>query len=120
MATPYGLRGWNGVVSLCGDLGDLPEHLRRRRLIEAGPEAHLADRLEEPRRSDGGHLGRVLRDVEGDLHVALRAEVVDLVRLHRPEDVVQRRRVVQIPVVEDEPAPRGVRVLVDVVDPLRC
>ena len=61
-------------------------------------------------------VGGVLRLLEGDLHVRLRGQVVDLVRLHLLHDVDQRRGVGHVAVVQDEVRRRIVRVFVDVVD----
>ena len=79
--TPYGLRGWNGVVLGLRGLGDLAVHLARRRLVEAALDARPA-RIASSSRSvpEPVDVGGVLGDVEADADVALRAEVVDLVR----------------------------------------
>ena len=78
----------------------------------------LADGLEQPHRAEAGDLAGVLGRVERDLHVTLRAEVVDLVRIDDAQDAVQRRGVVQIAVVQEQPAVFFVRILIDVS--IRC
>ena len=65
-----------------------------------------------------GDVARVLRDVERDTHVRLRAEVVDLVGLELVEQPHEARRVRQVGVVQEELDPLLVRVAVEVVDAL--
>src|SRR6266542_410452 len=79
----------------------------------------LSDRFEKPDRADTCHLRRVLRRVERDLDVALRSEVIDLVRLDQAQDMVQRRCVVQVTIMEEKLPVRDMRVLVDVIDARR-
>ena len=68
-----------------------------------------------------GDVDRVLGDVEGDAHVALRAEVVDLVRLQLVEQLASATtRVGQVAVVQEQPHARLVRVAVEVVDAVAC
>src|SRR4051794_33604798 len=55
------------------------EHLRAGRLVEAGVEPDHADRLEQPGGADAGGVAGVLRLVEADADVRLRAQVVHLV-----------------------------------------
>ncbi|EXI76370.1 MAG: hypothetical protein AW07_00315 [Candidatus Accumulibacter sp. SK-11] len=91
---------------------------RGARLVEAGLllEAEDADRLEHAQRADAVGVGGVLGFLEADGDVALRGQIVDLVRLHLLDDADQARRVGQVTVVEDEAAILLVRVLVQVVD----
>ena len=65
------------------------------------------------------HVRGVLRHLEGNLHVALRAKVVDLVRLHGLHDVLQAGGVGEVAVVQPQPHPLLVRVLVEMVDAVR-
>ena len=64
-------------------------------------------------------IGRVLRRLEADRDVGLRAEVVHLIRLNFLDDAGQVRRVGQVAVVQHEVLVFNVTVLIDVVDPLR-
>src|SRR5207253_7652952 len=48
--------------------------------------------------------------------MTLRAEVVDLLGVDQAEDAIQRRRVVEIAVVKNQPAILFVRVLIDLID----
>jgi hypothetical protein len=51
--------------------------------------------------------------------VALRAEVVDLGRVNEPQRAIERRRVVQVSVVEEQAPVGDVRVLVEMIDAAR-
>ena len=51
--------------------------------------------------------------------MALRAEVVDLIRLHGLDDADQIRRIRQIPVVQDEAQLLLVRILIEMIDSIR-
>ena len=89
------------------------EHLRGRGLVEAGVDARSPDRLEQPERADRVGRGGVLRHLEGHLHVALRPEVVDLVRPDGVDQVDQAHPVGEVAVVQVQPL-----VGVEVVDPV--
>ena len=72
-------------ASLCG--GRRPaEHLARGGLVEARLDAGSADGLQQAEGAGGSDVGGVFGNLEADPHVALRGEVVDLVRT----DVVQQ------------------------------
>ncbi len=94
-----------------------PEHLRRRRLVEPRLHARGADRLQQPGGAKAGRLPGVLGDLERHLHVALGAQVVDLVGGDGPDQIDQRHRVGQVAVVQLQARHRLVRVLVDVIEP---
>ena len=81
-----------GLWRLC----HLAEHLARACLVEAALHAFLADRVEQPQRAHPGRVGRVLGDVEADADVALRAEVVDLVRADPLDELVERGAVAEV------------------------
>ena len=53
-------------------------------------EAEDAEGFEEAEGADGVGVGGVLGLLKGDLHMRLRAEVVDLVGLHLLDDVDER------------------------------
>ena len=61
------------------------EHLRGGRLVEADLSfavVHvITERIEQAQRAERVDVGRVLRLIEGDAHMRLGAEVVDLVGL---------------------------------------
>src|SRR3989440_10503703 len=81
-------------------LANLPEHLRRGRLVEAnrvvGGAADDSDRLEHAQHAQPGDVSRELGLFERQLHEADRAEVVDLVRLHLLDRGDQRRQVLEV------------------------
>lgn len=99
------------------------EHLRGARLVVADGLARQADGLEEAERPRGGDVGGVVGDLEGDGDVRLRGEVVDLVGGDGVERAAEGGGVGEVGVVEPHRGPRGrrhrVRVVVDVVQPLR-
>ena len=64
-----------------------------------------ADPFEKAQGAESGRLGRELGNVEADLDVALRAEVVDLVGFHLAKEAVDRRGVGQVAVVEEAGQP---------------
>ena len=63
-------------------------------------------------------VGRVLRALKADGHMALGAQVVDLVGLHFLNDADQVGGVGQVAVVQHEASVVDMRVLVEVVDPV--
>ena len=94
--------------------------LRSAGLIEAGllfqPED--ADRLQDAQRADAIRVGRVLRLLERDGHMAHRGQVVDLVGLHLLDDAHQAGEVGQVAVVQHEVAVIDMRILIEMVDPV--
>jgi hypothetical protein len=82
-------------------------------------QAQDADGLQDAQGAQGVHVGRVLRRLEGDLHVGLRGQVVDLVRLDLLHDADEVGCIRQVSVVEEEAAALLVRVLIEVVDAVR-
>ena len=97
------------------------EHLAGRGLVEpdALVEARLPNRLQQAQRAQRDRGGRVLGNVEADAHVALRAKVVDLVRLDSAQRSVQRAGVIQVAVDEPQAIVGHVRILIDAVQALR-
>ena len=91
---------------------DLAVQLRGRGLVEAGRllEAQDADRLEQAQRAERVGIGGVFRRLEAHLDVALRREVVDLVRLDLLDEADQVGGVGQVAVVQEEARVRLVRV----------
>ena len=79
-------------------------------------EAEDPHRLEQPERPEGVDVAGVLGLLERDGDVALRGEVVDLVRLDLLDDPGQVRGVGEIAVVQEEADALLVRVAVEVVD----
>ena len=97
-----------------------PEELRGGSLVEPRfvLESQDPDRLEKPQRPECVRVRGVFRLLERHHHVALRGEIVDLVRLHLLGDVDETARVGHVAVMQDEAAIRDVRVLIEMVDPL--
>ena len=103
-------------------LDDFAEHLRARRLIEprALDEAADPDGLEQPQRAERVGVRRVLGGLERHGDMALRREVVDLLRSDFLHDANEVRRIGQVAVVQDH-APVGfVRIAIEVIDAVAC
>ena len=104
-----------------GGLQCLAVKFRRRGLVEARASAQSQDanRLQQSKRPQPVRVGRVFGGLEAHLHMALRREIVDFVRLGFLDDANDVGRVRHVPIVEEE-ARRGlVRVDVKMIDPLR-
>src|SRR5438270_641357 len=99
--------------------GRVAEELRGGCLIEPRLDAALAHSLEQADGSESRHLRRVFGHVEGNADVGLRSQVVDLVWLHRAQNAIERRAVVEIAINEIEPPIRIVWILVDRIDAAR-
>ena len=89
-------------------------------LVEAGfflqPED--ADGFEQAQRAQAVHVGGVFRAFKANSYVALRTQVVDLVRLGFLHDADQVAAVAEVAVVQVKAGVVNVRVLVDVVHAL--
>ncbi len=94
------------------------EHLAGGGLVEAHAVLQPQDAhgLQQAQRSQGVAVGRVLRRLEAHLHVALRRQVVDLVRLRLLHDADEIGGVREVAVVHEEADTRLVWVLVQVID----
>ena len=77
----------------------------------------LPDRFEQANGARAGDVGGVLGHVETHPDVALRAEVVDLVGLQAVDELVDRHRVRQVPVMQEHVRLAVVRVLINGVEP---
>jgi hypothetical protein len=84
-------------------------HLGAARLIDAGGKLQLAHGVQDAKDAEGGDARRVLGHVEGDLHVALRGQVVDLVGSDRLQGADEAVLVYEVAVMQLE-------ALTDVVD----
>jgi hypothetical protein len=76
------------------------------------------DRLEEAERPKSIGVGRVFRRLERDLHVRLRREIVDLVRLRLLHDADDVGRVGHVPIVQMERNTLLVRIVNEMVEAL--
>ena len=59
----------------------LAEHFAARSLVKSRANSGFTNRLQDSNRSDASHIGGVFGNVEADAHVALRAEMINFVRL---------------------------------------
>jgi hypothetical protein len=88
-------------------------------------EPRLADKIENPdrlqyaQRARGIGICRVFRRFKADLHMALRGEVIDFVRLHRLNDADQIGGIRHVPVMNLETGVRCMGILVNMVDARR-
>ena len=98
------------------DLHRLAEHLARRCLIKPRPQTRFTDRLENANRADRRDVRRVLGDIEADAHVALRAEVINLIRPQFVEQFDQVDRIAEVAVVQEQMRRAHMRVLVEMVN----
>ncbi len=81
-----------------------------------GSRLQNPDRLEQPQRAERVGIRRVFGRLEGHGDVALRREVVDLVRLNFLDDANEVRRVRQIAVMQDHAPIRLVRIAIEMID----
>ena len=88
------------------------------RLIKPGLllKAQDSDRFEQSQHTKGVRIRRILRLFKRDLHMRLRRQIVDLIRLHLLYDVDQRCRISHIPVMQDELGILVMRIFVDMID----
>jgi hypothetical protein len=91
------------------------------RLVEARGlfQAQQADGLQQAQGAHAVDVGGVFRRFEAHGHVGLGAEVIDFVRLYFLDQAGQVGRVAEVAVVQEHVRRRHMRILVDVVDPLR-
>ena len=90
--------------------------LRRRRLIKLRANAGFANGFEETHGAEARYFARVLGNIETDAHVRLRAEVINLVRLHLTQDGVERTRVIQVAVNQTQSRAFLVWILIEMID----
>src|SRR6266446_8277004 len=57
------------------------EHFAARSLIKPRPQSRFANGFQNPNRADAGDIRRVFRNIKADPDVALRSEMINLVRL---------------------------------------
>ena len=102
-----------------GHFLDFAKHLGRRGLVEAAffHEAGFADGFEDAHRAEADDVARVFRNIEGNAHVRLSAEVVNFVGLELVEEFHHLHGIGEIAVVEVEFDAVDVRVAVKVIDP---
>ena len=103
------------------DLLHLAEQLGGRCLVKTGlaSQAEDADGFEQAQSSESIGIGGIFRGLERNLHVRLRREIVDLVRLRLLDDANDVGRVGHIPVVQMERHAFLVRIVNELVDAFR-
>ena len=94
-------------------------HLGTRSLIKSGLRSHLPHRIQQPDRSQPRHISRKFRNIETHPHMALRRQIVNLVRFRLPENFDHRTRIAQIPEVQKDLGPLFVPIPIDPIQPLR-
>jgi len=116
---PVGAAGVERGALLLGDLLHQAVELAGAGLVDPRflAEPQHAHRLQDAQGAEGVAVGRVFRRLEAHRHVALGAQVVDLIRLHLLDDPDQVGAVRQVAVVQREPLIELVRVLIQVIDP---
>ena len=114
-----GAAGIEGSGFLLGDLLHQAVQLASAGLVDAGflGEAQHPHGLENAQRTQRITVGGVFRCLEAHRHMALGAQVVDLIGLHLLDDPDQVGAVGEVAVVEHQARIALVRVLVEVIDP---
>src|SRR4029077_10916221 len=80
----------------------LAEHFAARRLVKARTQSGFADCFQNANRADASDVGSVLRNIEAHAHVALRAQMIDLVRLQFVKKLHKIHRVAEVAVMQKQ------------------
>lgn len=96
---------------------DLTIHFRRGGLIKPRLQAKFPHPFENSNRSQAGNVARIFGYVEGNLHMRLGSQIVNLVRSHHFENAVDGRGVRQVAERKMQADILFVPILIDVVDP---
>ena len=93
---------------------------RGRGLIKAGLVAQIQDpdRLQQPQGPERVRIGRIFRLLEGNGHMALRGQIINLVGPGLLYDANQAAGVGHVPIMDDKIPVRDMRVLVEMIDAL--
>ena len=94
------------------------EHFAGGGLVETGLDSRLADGLQKPQGSQAGDVARILGHVEAHAHMALGAQVIDLIRPDLLQKVGQLSRNAEVAVVKIDPGLRVVEIPVQMIDPV--
>src|SRR5208282_6086716 len=78
-----------------------------------------ANRFEQSHRPKSGDVARVFRHIKAHAHVALRREMVKLIRRKAVNQIQDPLRAGKIAMMQEEPRARLIWILINVVDPLR-
>ena len=79
----------------------------------------IPHRLEQAQRRQPDDIRRVLRHLERHFDMALRAKIIDFVRLYLLDDPAQHGAIGQVAVVQDQGVPPVMRIVVQMIDPIR-
>ena len=94
--------GVKGRLLPLGHYLHLSVQLRGGSLVDPAAFLQPADphRLQHPEHSQRIHIRRILRHIEGHLHMALGRQIVDLIRAYLPDQFDEAQRISQIPVLQ--------------------
>src|SRR6266480_6911380 len=81
---------------------DLTEHFAARSLKKTGTQAGFADCFQNADRAHARDVGSVLRNIEAHANVALRAQMIDLVRLQFVKKLHKIHRVAEVSVMQKQ------------------
>src|SRR5207247_2946730 len=81
-------------------LSVLAKNFAARRLIKTRTQSDFADCFQNANGPDASDIGSVLRNIEAHAHVALRAQMIDLVRLQFVKKLHKIHRVAEVPVMQ--------------------
>ena len=93
-------------------------HLRAGGLVEAGLVAAAADGFEKAHGAQAGDVAGVFGHVETDAHMALRGQMVELVRREAVDQIQDPFRAGEIAVMQEQLGIRLVGILIDMVNAL--
>ena len=118
MAQPYGERGQKGVVSSLRNFLNLAEHFRGRCLVipDLLHQSRFTDCLENPLCAKPVDVARILRNIERDAHVGLRAQIIDFIGLKIIQQLHHLHRIGEIAIVKEKFNPVHMRILVEMID----
>src|SRR5205807_4022163 len=92
------------------------EHLAARCLVKTGADSSFANRFQNADGSDAGHIGGVFRNIEAYTNMALRAEMINFVRLQIIKQFHQINGVSQIAVMQKKSDDVNVRIDIEMID----
>jgi len=104
LGNSIGAVGMERSVLVLGNLLYLAVQLGGRCLIDAASVLQTAEAhsLQYAQHTGGIDIGRELRHIEADLHMALSGQIVDLIRAHGADDREDAHRIAQIAIVQVE------------------
>ena len=66
-------------------------------------QSEQTDRFQHTQNADCVHFSGILRHIEGNLHMALRGQIINFIRLHQADDADHGRGIRQISVMQRDP-----------------